>query len=185
MAILSRRQYNRIISAGRILFDRGLVDTRSGNISVKLSADRLLIKRTGENMGDLRKGSFIILPISRRTSKDVLASSDLELHRKVYLLNDEVRAILHSHPPEAVALSHAFEEIYPTDYEAKQFIEKIKFVEYDEVPDVVSKYRVCVARFHGVFCAGQDVDEALLLNLLVANTLRITLYELVIGARTR
>lgn len=178
--------YKKIFFAGRILFERGLVDMRSGNVSVRLGRDKMMIKKTGENMGMLSKSSFIILPISRKTKKDMIASSDLEIHRKIYTLGgDKFGAVLHSHPPEAVALSHVFETISPTDYEAKLYVEKINFVDYEYIARTVSQYGVCVAKFHGIFCAGKNIQDALLLSLIVSNSLKIVLYETILGVRRK
>lgn len=176
--------YKDIFLAGKVLFERGLVDVRSGNVSVRLGKDKMLIKRTGENMGMLRRNSLIVLPISKKTPKDKFASSDLDIHRKIYILGgDKFGAVLHSHPPEAVVLSYVFESISPTDYESKLYVDKINFVEYNDVAQFVSKYKVCVAKFHGIFCAGKSIQEALLLNLVVSNSLKIALYEFMIGIR--
>lgn len=182
---VSQELYRKLIYAGRVLFERGLVDIRSGNISARLDEDRMMIKKSGENMGKLSKKSFVVVPITGKSKYDSVASSDLELHRKVYIYGDakgkKFQAILHSHPPEAVVLSRIFEEIEPIDYEAKMYVSKIKFADYLEVPEVVSEYGVCVSKLHGVFCAGKSVDEALLVNLIVANSLRIALYEKILG----
>lgn len=184
--MLKKDLYNKISFVGRTLFERGLVDVRSGNVSVRLGKDKMLIKKTGENMGMLNKSSFVILPISKKTPIDEMASSDLDLHRKIYVLGgDRFGAILHSHPPDAVVLSHIFDEISPTDYEARLYVEKIKFVEYEKVPETVLKYKVCVAKFHGIFCSGKNIEESLLLNLIVANSLKIALCELLLGIRKK
>ncbi|MCS7214230.1 MAG: class II aldolase/adducin family protein [Candidatus Calescibacterium sp.] len=182
-----KQLYKGLIYAGRVLFERGLVDTRSGNISARINIDKIIIKKSGENMGDLRNKSFVITYISKKSKNDSVASSDLELHRKIYIYGDKKSkyfgAVVHSHPPEAIALSHIFEEIEPRDHEARLYVQKIKFVEYTEVPEIISEYKVCVSKFHGVFCAGKDIQEALLLNLITANSLKIAMYEKILDIK--
>lgn len=175
--------YKKLKFAGEILFQRGLVDTRSGNVSVRLGKNRMIIKKTGENMGFLKKQSFVVVPINGTSPKDKFASSDLEIHRKIYALHNRFNVVLHSHPPEAIALSHVFDEFEPTDYETRAYVKRVRFVEYDKVPEIVSEDRVCVVKFHGIFCAGEDINSALLLNLIVSNSLKIALYEKILGVR--
>jgi len=63
---------------GQILFSKNLIDTRSGNVSVKLDKNKLLIKKTGASMPYMTKKDVITLPIYEETEKDKLASSDLK-----------------------------------------------------------------------------------------------------------
>ncbi len=166
---------------GQILFSKNLIDTRSGNVSVKLDRNKLLIKKTGVSMPYMTKKDVITLPIYEGTEKDNLASSDLKIHRQIYIEsengNKNINAILHCHMPEAVALSLFYDEITPPDYEAQYFIKKIKIVEYNMVPEYVAEFKLCIAKGHGIFVGGKDLDEALFLTLAIHNSLKIFLLK--------
>jgi L-fuculose-phosphate aldolase len=166
---------------GQILFSKNLIDTRSGNVSVKLDKNKLLIKKTGASMPYMTKKDVITLPIYEETEKDKLASSDLKIHRQIYIesekRNKNINAVLHCHMPEAVAISFFEDEIIPPDYEAQYFIKKIKVSEYDRVPEYVAEFKLCIAKGHGVFVGGKDLDEALFLTLALHNSLKIFLLK--------
>jgi L-fuculose-phosphate aldolase len=166
---------------GQILFSRNLIDTRSGNVSVKLDRNKLLIKKTGVSMPYMTKKDVITLPIYEGTEKDNLASSDLKIHRQIYIesekVNKNINAVLHCHMPEAVALSFFDDEITPLDYEAQYFIKKIKVAEYNSIPEYVAEFKLCIAKGHGVFVGGKDLDEALFLTLALHNSLKIFLLK--------
>jgi L-fuculose-phosphate aldolase len=162
---------------GEILFSKNLVDTRSGNVSVKLTKNKLIIKKTGSPMPYIIKKDVIVLPIYEETEKDNLASSDLKIHRRIYIESEnkgkDISAVLHCHMAEAVALSFFQDEIIPPDYEAQYFIKKIKVVEYNDIPECVAEFKLCIAKGHGVFVGGKDLDEALFLTLALHNSLKI------------
>jgi L-fuculose-phosphate aldolase len=166
---------------GQILFSKNLIDTRSGNVSVKLDKNKLLIKKTGASMPYMTKKDVITLPICEETEKDKLASSDLKIHRQIYIesekRNKNINAVLHCHMPEAVAISFFEDEIIPPDHEAQYFIKKIKVSEYDRVPEYVAEFKLCIAKGHGVFAGGKDLDEALFLTLALHNSLKILLLK--------
>lgn len=161
---------------GEILFLKGLIDTRSGNASVRIG-DRILIKKTGSSMPFLSQKDVILLPLHHETEEDIIASSDLKLHRMIYVeaerKNKDISAVLHCHMPEAVSLSFFFDKIIPEDYESKLFLREINFTDYDKVPDFISEFKICVVKEHGVFCGGKDLDEALFITLMAHNSLKI------------
>jgi L-fuculose-phosphate aldolase len=162
---------------GEILFSKNLVDTRSGNVSVKLTKNKLIIKKTGSSMPYITKKDVIVLPIYEETEKDNLASSDLKIHRRIYIESEnkgkDISAVLHCHMAEAVALSFFQDELIPPDYEAQYFIKRIKVAEYNEIPECVAEFKLCIAKGHGVFVGGKDLDEALFLTLALHNSLKI------------
>ncbi len=176
MSGLSSEIAQKIRWCGKILFEKGLIDTRSGNISVRRGKS-IIIKKTGKSLPFLTKKDVISLPLYKESKRDKLGSSDLNLHRKIYIEAEKRRrnigAVIHTHCPEAVALSFYEEKIVPSDYEAKYFIKEINFVDYDDVPYFISEYGVCVVKGHGTFAGGKNLDDALFLTLALAHSLKI------------
>ncbi|GBD03791.1 Methylthioribulose-1-phosphate dehydratase [bacterium HR19] len=168
---------------GEILFMKGLIDTRSGNASVRIG-DKILIKKTGSSMPFLSQKDVIVLPLYKETEEDIIASSDLKLHRKIYIEAErkrkDISAVLHCHMPEAVSLSFFFDKIIPEDYESKLFIREINFSDYESVPEFVSEFKICVVKGHGVFCGGKDFEEALFITLMAHNSLKIFLMNTIL-----
>jgi L-fuculose-phosphate aldolase len=61
-------------NVGRFLFERGLVSSESGNLSIRLG-DRLMITRRGSNLGALAEKDLIETGISKNDRATPLAAS--------------------------------------------------------------------------------------------------------------
>jgi ribulose-5-phosphate 4-epimerase/fuculose-1-phosphate aldolase len=80
--------------AGRTLFSFGLVKGAEGNLST-FDGDVLVITRTGSRLDGLDVGDLIVGPIDGDLPG---ASSDLEVHRRIYA-EQGPGAVAHCHPP--------------------------------------------------------------------------------------
>ena len=94
--------------ACKIAFDKNLLDTHSGNISMGIEND-VLITKTGRSLIDLKPQDFTIVPLYGRNGKESDASSELEIH-KFILKSFPDSTVLHSHPLNAIALSLSLHE---------------------------------------------------------------------------
>ncbi len=93
------KKYSKLIAELRnvcnIAFDKNLVDTHSGNISIG-TEDGILITKTGRSLINLKPDDF--------TVSANCASSELEVHR--FILNGfPESSVFHCHPLNAIALS--------------------------------------------------------------------------------
>ncbi|MHB8232922.1 MAG: class II aldolase/adducin family protein [bacterium] len=98
--------------ACKIAFDKGLLDTHSGNIGMGIKGD-VLITKTGRSLIDLKPQDFTVVPLIEPEERDCNprgscnnndASSELEIH-KFILKSFPGSTVLHSHPLNAIALS--------------------------------------------------------------------------------
>jgi L-fuculose-phosphate aldolase len=96
---------NQFQSVGHSLFNRGLVSSQSGNLSIRMG-DRLIITRRGSNLGDLQEKDLIETGINKNDRSTPLASIELPVHRAIYQ-HTQARAIVHAHPTHVSALSIA------------------------------------------------------------------------------
>jgi L-fuculose-phosphate aldolase len=71
---------NQFQNVGRSLFNRGLVSSQSGNLSIRMG-DRLIITRRGSNLGDLQESDLIETGICKNDRSTPLASIELPVHR--------------------------------------------------------------------------------------------------------
>lgn len=93
----------------KIAFEKDLIDTHSGNISMGIE-NNVLITKTGKSLIDLKPHNFTIVPLYGRNGMESDASSELEIH-KFILKSFPGRAVLHSHPLNAITLSLCLSEI--------------------------------------------------------------------------
>ncbi len=99
-----------IIAYGRLLYAQGLVSGASGNISVRLDADRILVTRSGCHKGMLTASDIVAYNTKSNrvvTEGSTKPSSEFRMHTHIYARQPKVQAVIHAHPPCAVALSVA------------------------------------------------------------------------------
>ena len=90
------------------MYDRGYVASNDGNISVRLSENRLLITMTGVSKGYLTPEQLIVVDYDGRVvSGDHEPSSEMKMHLMVYRERPDVHAVAHAHPPTATGFSVA------------------------------------------------------------------------------
>jgi L-fuculose-phosphate aldolase len=95
-----------IVRCGRALTDKGLLSQSSGNLSVRVSPDRVLITPTGIPYHDIRPEDLVLVDLAGvRISGDRSPSSELPLHTAVYRDRDDLQAIVHTHSPMATTLA--------------------------------------------------------------------------------
>ena len=118
-----KHEYSKNISELRyvckIAFDKGLLDTHSGNISTEINK-KILITKTGRSLINLKRSDFTAVPLNQNLNKkrpgltDNVASSELEIH-KFILKSFPGSTVLHSHPLNAIALSICLDKIKKHD----------------------------------------------------------------------
>lgn len=97
-----------VIHVGKRMYDRGYVASNDGNLSVRLSEDRLLITMTGVSKGFLDPDQFVIVDYDGTVISGKHApSSEMKMHLMVYRERPDVHAVAHAHPPAATGFSVA------------------------------------------------------------------------------
>ncbi|MCX8172483.1 MAG: class II aldolase/adducin family protein [Archaeoglobaceae archaeon] len=147
------------IKIGKMLFNSGLVDGASGNISFRIG-EKILITKSGANLDSLNEDSFVEI-------SDARASRDRLVHSIIYEKKD-YNAVIHCHGVFNVVLSLLKEKITPVDLEGRLFLgeltvvsEKFGTQEYAEsIANVVKAKGVAIAKAHGIYSAGRDLVEA-------------------------
>lgn len=146
-----------------------------GNASLR-AGDVFLVMRSGAFLGD--PGPLVPVPFDG----DIPPGASLEslVHRTVYNLTPH-DAILHTHPPYAVTLSFDHEEIIPLDSEGLLLCPRIPVVTGDpgsqalgdRVAHALMQGKIVIARGHGTFAAGKDLEEAYLVTSAAEHACRI------------
>ena len=167
------REFMRI---GKRLFAEHLVGGNFGNMSVRKGREGFFIKRTGEYLDGPSEPVFV--PFRGKVPKD--ASSEYRVHLNVYSTTPYL-AIVHAHPPYAIAASLCRSEILPLDSEGQMFCPRIPVVTGDPgtedlaraVACALMKAPVVIARGHGTFAGGKTLDEAYNFTSLAEHACRV------------
>jgi L-fuculose-phosphate aldolase len=168
-------------SIGRTLFDRGLVSSHSGNMSIRMG-ERMVITRRGSMLGNLEEHDLVETGISRNDRSTPLASSEMRTHRAIYR-ETPAMAIVHAHCPYTVALSFCEKEIVPRDMEGVAVLQQIPVVKPSArlkakgvealIGRTLMKSRIIVVQGHGTFAVGQLLEEACHLTTALEESCRI------------
>lgn len=95
-----------MVEVGRRLYARGLINGGEGNFSARLGPNRLLCTPAGVNKGFLREEQLVVTEVDGSPQSELLrASSELLLHLACYQERPDCLAVVHAHPPHAVALT--------------------------------------------------------------------------------
>ena len=154
-------------SVGRDLFSQGLVSSHSGNLSIRLG-ENIIITRRGSQLGCLEENDLIETGINKNNRATPLASTELPVHRAIYQ-QTSAQAIVHAHPPHAVALSLVEKEII-TNAEGLPAIDRVPVLGWDMevvpggladiIAQALKKCRIVMVHGHGSFAVGQILEEA-------------------------
>ncbi|RME04172.1 MAG: class II aldolase/adducin family protein [Planctomycetota bacterium] len=97
-----------IVEVCHRMYRRGWICATEGNVSVRLSGGRILITPSGVCKGEVSAAELICLDASgEKISGWGEPSSETNLHLEVYRLREDVRAVIHAHPPTAIAFTIA------------------------------------------------------------------------------
>lgn len=138
-----------ICEIGKRIYDKGMVASNDGNISVKLNDNEFLCTPTGVSKGFMtpeyickvdKEGKVI------QANGNFRPTSEILMHMRVYKERPDVQSVVHAHPMYATAFAIAgiplTEPIMP---EAVIALGCVPIAEYgtpstEEIPDAVSKY---------------------------------------------
>lgn len=101
-------QRARIVEICQRMYRQGFIAAADGNVSVRLGRDRLLVTPSGYHKGFLCTGDLVVTDLAgQRLGGRNRPTSELAMHTLVYAARPDVRALVHAHPPMAVALTLA------------------------------------------------------------------------------
>jgi len=97
-----------------MLYSRGLIRGPSGNVSARLSADRILLTPGGVMKFNLHPDQLIVVNLDGEKvgpftdlNQDLKPTSELPMHLEVYRRRPDVGGVVHAHTSHAVALTAA------------------------------------------------------------------------------
>jgi L-fuculose-phosphate aldolase len=100
------KQRRDLVRFSRWLSRLGFTPGTSGNLSVRLDQDRLLITPTGMSKGLVRTPDMVIVNLDGRLLAGTRnVTSEVGMHLAVYKQREDVGAVIHSHPPVATAFA--------------------------------------------------------------------------------
>lgn len=176
-----RQLRKEIIETGRKLYNLRLVAAKSGNLSVRLKDNLILITATGTCLGKLTQKDIIKVDLSAPTENQLKrVTSEFPLHSLIYK-EFPVQKIIHCHAP----LTNAYYSVYDTleniTFESKLFLGEVPVVvqntpnitEPQKVTEALKLNNIVVIKNHGVVSVGENYDAAFYLIEELEETVKI------------
>ena len=156
---------------GRRVYAKGFAAANDGNISYRLSEDRVLCSPTRVSKGFMKPDDLCIVDLDgKQVSGKRKRSSEILLHLSVMKARADVRACVHCHPPHATAFAVAHEPIPKcTMPEFEVFLGEVAMAPYetpggqkfaDTILPFVKDTDTIILANHGTITYGSDLEDA-------------------------
>ena len=160
-----------ICESGRRLYEQGLIAATEGNISARLTDDRVLCTPTMISKDHMQPSDLCVVdPQGNQVAGDKSPTSEIRLHLTLYNSNPQTRAVIHCHPPHATAFVISRMTL-PTGLlaEAEYYLGEVPTLDYrdpgtTEFADLVAPHartrRCAILKNHGAVSWGRDLIRA-------------------------
>lgn len=160
-----------LIEAGLYLQNNQLAWGTSGNMSVRLDDEHMLITASGTKIGALTPEDIIVSNIHTGAYTGVRkASKETPMHSGIYKKRADVKAVIHSSPFNATFLSCTDVEIQSNLFiETMYYLENIAYVEYfhpgtielgEAIAQKACEANIIIMKNHGVVVFDESLEEA-------------------------
>ena len=177
---------------GRRIYAKGFAAANDGNISYRLGEDRVLCSPTRVSKGYLKPDDLCIVDLDgNQVSGKKKRSSEILLHLTIMKARDDVRSVVHCHPPHATAFAVAREPIPKCVLpEIEVFLGEIAISPYetpgsqsfaDTVLPFVKDTDTILLANHGTVTYGSDLEDAYFKTEIIDAYCRILILAKQIG----
>ncbi len=161
-----------IIQVCKNLYSKNMLAAADGNISYRVSDNEILITPSGVSKASAKAEDICIIDIDGNV-KSGNPSSERLMHLQVYKSCPEAKAVVHAHPPHAIAWTVSHPEL--TELPATCLSEvilaagKIPFIPYarpstqamgDNLKPFLPDCRLMILARHGALSWGESLEEA-------------------------
>lgn len=156
---------------GRRIYNRQFAAANDGNITVRISDNEVLCTPTLHCKGFLKPDDIATIDM---TGKQIAGrkkrSSEALLHLEIYRQREDIRSVVHCHPPHATAFAIAREPIPQCILpEVEVFLGDVPITKYetpggqafaDTIIPFVDRTNVMILANHGTVSYGETVEQA-------------------------
>ena len=185
----------RIVQAGKELYDHGLVRGTSGNLSAKIpSTDTFLIKPSGARMENLKPEELVLVDLQgNKIRGETNVSLETQMHAAIYRMRKDVQAVVHTHAPTATAFGITKTEILPVQIELFMLLPNgVPIVPFkapgskklaDAVQKKIANHDALILENHGIVTVGSTIEAACNLNEMVEEAAKIQFLVMMLAGR--
>lgn len=192
MAKTEREHRQDIVDIGRLVYQKGWVAANDGNITIRLDQDCILATPTGVSKGMMHPDDLIIVDMKgNKISGRKERTSEIAMHLTIYEMREDVRSVVHAHPPVATGFATAGKPLNLALLpEVIIGLGCVPLAEYglpgtpaltEPLLPYIPKYDAIMMGNHGAVCYGEDVYRAFFRMETVEHFARISLVAELLG----
>jgi L-fuculose-phosphate aldolase len=180
-----------IVRVGRLMYERGLVVSSDGNVSVRLDDGRILATPTQVCKGRMTEDALALVDLDGKSLNERRVSSEIKMHLLIYRERADVKAVVHAHPPHGTAFAVAGLSIdQPVLSEVILALGCVPLTPYgtpstEELTDAmrpfVQRHNALLMANHGAVAYGADVWQAFDRMETLEHTAKITILARILG----
>ena len=179
----------KLIQGCRILADDGQGDLIWGHVSVRASnvPERILMKPAGIGLEEMTRDEVITVDLAGdKTEGKRPLHVEVFIHTEIMRARPEIQAVVHTHPPHAVAFSSLCKPLLPIGHEGAMFCDGLPV--FDRTSDLIVSpdlgqavaacldgHNALLLRNHGIVTAGRSVEEAVMMAVLLEKACKVQL----------
>ena len=180
-----------LLRYGKKIVEKGLAVGPGGNISAR-SGEVVYVSPTGYSLEELSEEDYV--GVNLKTGEIVEGhlkpTCEVSMHLGCYLIREDIRAIVHVHPPLATGVVSAGVKLKPMFPDFVAFVEEVPVVDYvipagqeirKAVTAVIKDHNAVLLVNHGAVTVGANLKEAFYRALIIEDAARILLASLTAG----
>ncbi|MFK8112626.1 MAG: class II aldolase/adducin family protein [Rubripirellula sp.] len=156
---------------GRRIYARQYAAANDGNITVRVSENEVLCTPTLQCKGFLKPDDIALIDMNgKQLAGRKKRSSEALLHLEIYRQREDIKSVVHCHPPHATAFAIAREPIPQCVLpEVEVFLGDVPITKYetpggqdfaDTIIPFVKRTNVMILANHGTVSYGESVEQA-------------------------
>lgn len=180
-----------IIKFGKKLGEKNMSPGTSGNISVRFG-ENVLITASGSYLGDMTEEDIVVIDSNCNViNGNKKASSEKNLHNKIYKLRPDIGAIIHCHSPYVSSFAVCHKPLSkPLISENVFYFGEIPVAEYglpgseklvENTAKYFAKHNAVLMANHGIIIGAKDIKNAYYLMETAETFAQIYINSLIIG----
>lgn len=162
---------NLVCEIGRRVWQRGMASANSGNLSLRLDNETVLITPTLVSKGFMKPEQLLVINLAGEVlSGDGYPTTETAMHLRLYQERENIGGVVHGHPPVSTAFAVAGKSLdLHLIPEAVVFLGEIPRVPFnlpgspelaDSIVPYLEEYDAILLENHGVLCWGSDIEQA-------------------------
>lgn len=170
-----------LVEIGKKISEKGLIVGPGGNTSARVG-NIVYMKASGIAFEEAKESDYI--GVDLRTGKVVdgklRPTCEILMHLQCYLVRNDINAVVHTHPPYAIAYAMLGETLRPFTPDFVAIIgSNVPTIEYaipagkelaDEIGKAIRKYNGVLMANHGLLTVGTNLKEAYYRTLLIEDS---------------